>query len=107
MKRRVLAKASEDAGKIYEWIAKRTRGGADRWFVALRAAWIEIERNPLLYPIVPQSKNLGVEIRAFVFHTRMGPDYTLYHEVRQSEIGIHRIRGPGQAQLRGRSLLGE
>lgn len=96
----MLRRARLDVDQIYDWIAKKSRDGAERWYLAFRAGCQRIVE-------VPESFSLAAEfdegderaVREFLFKTRRGRTYRGLFIVVEDEVRVLRVRGPGQPPL--------
>ncbi len=101
---RILERARADVDGIFAWLARRSVRGAIAWYLAFRGAVEKIAAAPDLLAEAPESGPLGRPLRQSSFKTRRGRLYRIVVELSDVEIIILRVRGPGQARLRGRDL---
>jgi plasmid stabilization system protein ParE len=96
---RILPRAANDLDRTISWIEKRSVEGAKRWFSAFDAAVNRVLRNPESYSYAAENDDLDMELREFQFKTRKGKVYRAVFQIRDDEVCILRIRGPGQADI--------
>lgn len=94
---RLLRRAKRDAAAITDWIAERSKAGADRWVAALDKALDSIDQFPDSHPLAEENDEFPNDtIRQFFFKTRRGRKYRGVFTVVGKEIRVLRSRGPGQ-----------
>lgn len=101
---RILESAQSDVDKIFQWIGRRSVGGAVRWFMAFLDAIAKVASSPDSFPIGPESYYLNRPLREALFKTRRGRTYRIVFELSNNEILVLRIRGPGQSPIKRRDL---
>lgn len=106
MKRHVniLARARDDADKIFDWIAERSPPGAASWHEAFHAAAMSLSDDAQRHPIAPELQTLAEEVRELHFRTRYGKRYRMLFVIIGNEVRILRIRGPGQPPVTSEDL---
>lgn len=97
---RVLPETEHDIDSIYAWIAKRSIDGAARWYRRLLEVLKSLEHNPEGWGLAPEHRAVNREIRQVTFKTRRGRTYRALFEIRDEEVVVLHIRGPGQRLLR-------
>lgn len=100
----VLRRAWSDADEIYEWLAKRSPAGANRWYAAILEAAKGLKDTAESRTLAPESDLFDCEIRQQLFRTRQGRTYRLVFTIAGDKVRILRVRGPGQRPLRGEDL---
>lgn len=103
---RVLRRAAADADAIYQWIAKRSSAGAMNWYQAFLNALIALERDADSCAVAPEAKRLRIDLRQRLFKTSRGRSYRMLFVIAGRQVGVLRVRGPGQRPLRSRDLGG-
>lgn len=103
---RVLPKAADDAEHIFRWIAARSPAGAARWYEAFDAAVASLRTNALHHGFAPENSRLNAAVRETFFKTRRGRKYRLVFTVRESDVFVLRVRGPGQPPIT-KPMIGE
>jgi plasmid stabilization system protein ParE len=101
---RIGERARIDVDTIFNWLAPRSVRGAISWYLAFRRAVDKIGESPESHAEAAESHQLGRRLRQALFKTRRGRTYRIVFEVSDTEIMILRVRGPGQAPLRGRDV---
>lgn len=101
---RIVPEAERDIDALYLWIAERSGDGAQRWYRRLLEVLTTIGDNPHGCERAPEQTLVQREIRHFNFRTRRGRPYRVLFEVRDSEIIVLHVRGPGQRLLRRNEL---
>lgn len=96
----VLPEADRDFDQNYLWIAKRSREGAANWYRRLLEVLDTLKSRPMSYGLAPESAVVGRGIRQINFKTRRGRLYRLLFEVRENDVYVLHLRGPGQRLLR-------
>ena len=99
MKRRVrlLRRAKNDVRVITDWIAERSKPGAERLVAALDRALDSIDEFPESHPLAEDDDAFpNHTIRQFLFKTRRGRTYRGLFIVVGDEKSVLRVRGPGQ-----------
>jgi len=91
--------AIESVSTIGTWIANRSPDGAARWYEAFRKAIFQLQVEPTRFAIAPESRHFEDEVRHLIFKTRQGRPYRLLFTVREPEVHVLFVRGPGQDWL--------
>lgn len=97
---RLLPKAKDDFHAMYEYIAKRSPEGADRWVAALESGLEKLKKNPRLCGFAPEDRSFSRGLRQLIFGTRQGLRYRAVYFVEDDQVLVVRLRGPGQPPLR-------
>lgn len=100
----LLEAAKTDYRRIYDYIAKRSAQGAERWDEAFEAALQRLARNPLEGSVAPESSRLTEEVRQVLFRTKHGLIYRAIYKIDDDHVVVLRIRGPGQRPVRQHDL---
>jgi plasmid stabilization system protein ParE len=101
---RVLGHAQADIDHIYLWLQQRSPGGAASWYAALFRSLSELGTSRAAHSTAPESTKLSVDLRQMFFKTRRGRTYRLLFVIRDDEIRVLRVRGPGQRPVTRRDL---
>ena len=96
----ITQQAKQDAQVIYDWIAERARGGADRWYEAFHNALDRLESDAHRHALAPESKFFTNEIRQLLFKTRKGLPYRILYSIADQMVVVLHVRGPGQEFVR-------
>jgi plasmid stabilization system protein ParE len=92
----VLALARIDAESIYEWIRRRSETGAAAWYASFETVIRKIANEADSAALAPESDLLGIPLRQRLFRTRHGRRYRVLFTVKDNEVCVLRVRGPGQ-----------
>ncbi len=92
--------ASADLRAILGWIAERSPAGSEAWY----RRWLEVldslkERTDS-YGLAPESEDHTEQIRQVIFRTKRGRPYRALFVLRDKEVFVLHVRGPGQRLLR-------
>ena len=101
---RVLGRAQADIDHIYLWLRKRSPVGAAAWYTVLLHTLDELGDGRVAHSEAPEATKLGVELRQTLFKTRRGRVYRLLLVIREDELRVLRVRGPGQRPVAQRDL---
>jgi plasmid stabilization system protein ParE len=101
---RIIERAQSDVDHVFNWLAQRSVQGAISWYLEFRRAIEKIGASQETFAEAPESHALGRPLRQAPFKTRRGRVYRIVFEVSGATIIVLRVRGPGQAPLRGRDL---
>ncbi|MEN9557312.1 MAG: hypothetical protein RLZZ232_3598 [Planctomycetota bacterium] len=96
---RILPRAIQDLEAITSWIHVHSPRGALSLVLAFEAAVTRLKRSPEAYSIAPESDYCGMQLRQVFFRTRKGNTYRMVILIRDQDVQILRIRGPGQPPL--------
>jgi plasmid stabilization system protein ParE len=97
---RLTDAASADIQAILRWIEERSLAGADAWY----RRWLEV-LDSLCYRadafgLAPESDDHPEPIRQVTFKTKRGRRYRALFSIRNQEVFVLHVRGPGQRLLR-------
>lgn len=92
--------AETDVQVIFDYIKERSSEGAVSWYVAFQTAANRALELPESYPLVPENAYVEDEVRNFLFKTRRGRTYRGLFIVRNGDLRVLRVRGPGQPRVR-------
>jgi plasmid stabilization system protein ParE len=95
----MLARARGDFDAIIGWIAERSPEGADRLAVRFEEALANLEENPFVAPVAPESKDLGERVRQIMFRTKAGRTFRALFVVVGTDVRILRAREADQPPL--------
>jgi plasmid stabilization system protein ParE len=101
---RLLPDAQRDAEEIYAWLWRQSVDGANRWYQAFLAAVHELGDDPLRHTAVTLRRSKRHDLYQSFFKTPKGRKYRLVFSVNADLVTVLRVRGPGQAPLKGRDL---
>jgi plasmid stabilization system protein ParE len=89
-------RADRDVTFIFEWIAKRSPGGAIRWLDAFESAVDHLRQNAANCSFAMEADDCGIDLRQSLFQTRRGRIYRLLFVIRDDQVHLVSVRGPGQ-----------
>jgi plasmid stabilization system protein ParE len=89
-------RADTDVTVIFDWIAERSPEGAFRWLDAFEAAVNLLRQSAANCPVAMEADDLGIDLRQSMFRTRRGRIYRLLFVIRDDQVYLAAIRGPGQ-----------
>lgn len=92
----IQPEAERNIAIIQDWIAEQSPSGAQRWYLALKKALDSLKSHPERFPTAPESRHFDVDIQDAVFKTRRGLPYRILFTVREAEVQVLFVRGPGQ-----------
>lgn len=96
---RLTDAALTDIRDILRWISARSPAGAETWF----KRWLEIQRTlenqADTFGIAPESEGHPSRIQQVIFKTRRGLPYRALFTIRDADVFVLHIRGPGQDLL--------
>lgn len=96
----IHSRARRDVRSIIEWLHARSSAGAISWFAAYEAALRRVESAPAGYARLEESDSFrDRDLRQVLFKTRRGRVYRGVFEIRDREVRILRVLGPGQDWL--------
>ena len=88
---------NRDLEGCYAYIVKRSPRGAAAWANAFQEHVVTaLATDPHSYELAPESGDHAVEIRQKLFRTRQGRNYRALFTIREKEVFVIHIRGPGQ-----------
>src|SRR5262245_53908127 len=91
-----LRAAERDLNKMLEYIAARSRTGAEAWARAYDNALAYLEQNADSCPLAAENEHVEIEVRETLFKTRRGLIYRILFTTRENTVIILHVRGPGQ-----------
>jgi plasmid stabilization system protein ParE len=88
--------AKQDVRSIVGWIQQRSPAGAESWY----RRWLEILDRLGQWGdsmgVAPENEDHEETIRQVIFKTRHGLPYRALFFVRDNDLFVLRVRGPGQ-----------
>jgi plasmid stabilization system protein ParE len=91
-----LRSAERDCNRILEYIAARSKSGAEGWARAFDKALAYLEENAASCPLAAENEYVDFEVRETLFKTRRGLIYRALFTIRENTAVILHVRGPGQ-----------
>ena len=103
---RPLPRAQTDVDAILDWMIheRQSRQGAAAWLNAYDEATDRLTKDPESHAFAPERDQLSRDVRQFLFKTRRGRTYRGLFIIKDDEVLILRVRGPGQPPLRDDEL---
>lgn len=101
---RTLRAAERDLRKILLRIDERSKSGALSWANAFRNALLRLESEADRLPLAVENDHVDFEVREILFKTRRGLVYRAIYAIRESEVFVLHVRGPGQDFLTAEQL---
>jgi len=92
----IQPKAKAEAQAIFDWITTRSPSGAARWSDEYIRILECLAENPLRFGFAPEAALTSLEVREATFRTRRGKRYRTLFVVRDREVFVLAVRGPGQ-----------
>jgi len=91
-----LRAAERDCNGILEYLAARSKTGAEAWARAFDKALAHLEENADSCPVAAENEYVDFEVRETLFKTRRGLIYRALFTIRENTAIILHVRGPGQ-----------
>jgi plasmid stabilization system protein ParE len=91
-----LRAAERDCSVILEYLAARSKSGAEAWARAFDGALAYLEENADSCPLAVEDEHVEFEVRESLFKTRRGLIYRILFTLRENKAIILHVRGPGQ-----------
>ena len=92
--------AIADIGAILRWIEERSVPGSEAWY----RRWLEVldslRERADVFGLAPESEDHPEPIHQVLFKTKRGRRYRALFSVRENEVFVLHVRGPGQRLLR-------
>ena len=95
----LTASAKEDIRSTLQWIAQRSRSGADAWYRRWLKVLDELGEFGESMGVAPENEDHDAIIRQVIFKTRRGLPYRALFIVRDNQVYVLHVRGPGQDLL--------
>ena len=81
-----LLAAERDFNKILEYIAARSKAGAQAWAKAFDKALARLEESADSYPLAAENEHVDFELREILFKTRRGLIYRILFTIRENRV---------------------
>lgn len=81
---------------LLEYIAARSKTGAEAWARAFDKALSYLEEMADSCPLAAENEHVDFEVRETLFKTRRGLIYRILFTIRENTVVILHVRGPGQ-----------
>jgi plasmid stabilization system protein ParE len=95
----LLWRAERDLDKIVAWIGTRSTQGAAAWLRRWDRVVEELRKGADKCRLAPESADHDIEIRQVIFKTRQGLPYRALFTIRDKQVYVMHVRGPGQDLL--------
>ncbi len=92
----VAQSAKRDIRQILRWLGKRSRSGAETWYRRWSDVLVRLSEQGDTLGIAPEDADHDETIYPIIFRTRRGLPYRALSVVRDHEVFVLRVRGPGQ-----------
>jgi plasmid stabilization system protein ParE len=69
---------------------------ADRWYLSFLEALLQLEANPEIWPLAPETSEFPFDLRQFLFRTKSRRANRALFTIIGDEVRILAIRRPGQ-----------
>ena len=96
----VTAGAQSDVRLILHWLSERSPAGADAWYHRWLETLDQLQRRADSAGLAPESEDHPEAIRQVLFKTRRGRNYRALFVIRDRDVFVLHVRGPGQDYLR-------
>ena len=103
---KTLRKAEADVRSITNHIYKRSPQGATRWLAAYDHMVERLESHADSCGLAPEDEFFSLKIQQILFKTPRGSTYRALFTIRDSEVRVLAVRGPGQTPLTPSELQG-
>jgi plasmid stabilization system protein ParE len=100
----VMPDAQQKISDIYDYLAERSKTGADALFDQFVAALADLKLRPLAYAVAPENANVEREIRQLFFRTKRGRRYRVLFTIDGDTVVVLQVRGPGEPYVRDDEL---
>lgn len=95
----LLPQAEQDVDAIVAWLHARSPQGAAAWHRSCLAAIESLERTAVSCGRAPEDKDHQACIQQILFKTRRGRTYRALFTIREDNVYVLHVRGPGQNLL--------
>ena len=92
----ILPRAEQDFESLYLWIYEQSPSGAASWFNAYQQSLTSLETQPTSHSLAPEDEHHAEEIRQLLFRTPRGKTYRALFTIREDQVYLLHLRGPGQ-----------
>lgn len=103
---RFVAKASADVDSVLHWFINERNApeAAIKWRNSLRSAVQKLEVSAHSFGFAPENPHVKYELHQLVFKAGRSRSYRLVYTIKDDEVLVLRVRGPGQAPVDRRDL---
>lgn len=99
MKVELSRRAERDVREIRDWIAERSRTGAESWIGSFERALRRIAKNPSSFPEAEEANALGDDVREVLFQTRRGRMFRALFVIRHDRAYAACVRSSDRAPV--------
>ncbi|MBI1344858.1 hypothetical protein GC163_01065 [bacterium] len=92
----ITAGAARNVQEIFDWIAERSRNGAEAWYAAYLKHLRQLADEAPGCGVAPEAGILSAEIRQALFKTRSGRPFRTLFVIREQTVFVIGVRGHGQ-----------
>jgi plasmid stabilization system protein ParE len=85
--------------QIVDYIAARSKPGAAAWTAEFDQTVRRISRAADTFPPAQEADSVDFELREALFKTRRGLTYRILFTIRDDEVIVLHLRGPGQGPV--------
>jgi plasmid stabilization system protein ParE len=93
-----------DIDGILSWLRDRSPQGAAAWYRVWTEVLGKLREQASAYGLAPENADHEHEIRHVVFKTRRGGPYRALFMIRNRDVFVLHVRGPGQDVVRPNDL---
>ncbi len=91
-----LRAAERDFNGILDYLAARSKSGAQAWARAFDLALARLEESADKCPLAAENEYVNSQVREILFKTRRGLIYRILFTLSENTVTILHFRGPGQ-----------
>ncbi|MEM6779993.1 MAG: hypothetical protein AAF670_20225 [Planctomycetota bacterium] len=84
---------------MFDWLAERSTTGAATWLLAFEAMLGDLAEEADAFGQAAEAVDLGRDLKQKFFKTPRGRIYRTVFLVREQNVYVVRVRGPGQPDL--------
>ena len=88
--------AERDLRAIIGWLEQRSPSGAETWYRRWLEVLCRLEESGHALGVAPENEDHEETIRQVLFKTRRGLPYRAIYVVREQQLFVLHVRGPGQ-----------
>lgn len=85
--------------QIVDYIATRSKPGAAGWTAAFNQTVRRIKRSADTFPPAEEADSVDFDLREAIFKTRRGLTYRNLFTIRDTDVIVLHLRGPGQGPV--------
>ena len=99
-----LARADRDVREILAYLSEHSKTGATAWARAYDKALSRLQESAEGFPLAPESEHVEIEVCEVLFKTKRGLVYRALFTIREKDVYVLHVRGPGQNFLEKNEL---